>query len=318
MMSFSKSLQTAVLALTVLVFASLPVRAEPLKLVLDWFVNPNHAPIIVADQLGYFAEAGIEVEIIPPADPAAPPRLVAAGAADIAITYQPELHLQIAADLPLVRIGTLIETPLNAVIVLKESGIADLSAMNDTKVGYSVTGFEDAVLTVMLRDAGVDMETVELINVNFNLTSSLLSKQVDAVIGAYRNFELTQLQIEGSEGLAFFPEEHGVPIYDELVFVAGKDALDDERLIAFMQAIEAATVYLTNHPDEAWQAFLAAYPDLNDELNARAWVDTLPRFSKRPMALDQGRYERFAAFLVERGLMEATVPLETYAVELGQ
>ena len=70
------------------------VAAEKLTLLLDWFVNPDHAPIIVADKRGYFAERGLEVEIIAPADPNDPPKLVAAGQADIAISYQPQLHIQ--------------------------------------------------------------------------------------------------------------------------------------------------------------------------------------------------------------------------------
>lgn len=315
-MPFRSQVKMTVLAALFAVLSAVPGRAEPLKLMLDWFINPDHAPIIVADQLGYFADVGLDVEIIPPADPSAPPRLVAAGAADIAITYQPELHLQVAAGLPLTRIGTLIETPLNSLIVLKDSGISSIADLKGKKIGYSVTGFEDAVLTVMLTDNGVDASDIELINVNFNLSSSLLSRQVDAVIGAYRNFELTQLEIEGSEGLAFYPEENGVPIYDELVFVAANTALEDPRLSAFMEAIEAATIYLTNHPDESWQAFLKAYPDLDDELNRRAWYDTLPRFSKRPAALDVGRYERFAAFLIERGLIEEIDEVEAYAVTI--
>ena len=83
--------------------------AEKLTLLLDWFVNPDHAPIIVADAQGYFAAAGLEVEIVAPADPNDPPKLVAAGQADIAISYQPQLHIQVDRGLPLTRIGTIVE-----------------------------------------------------------------------------------------------------------------------------------------------------------------------------------------------------------------
>ena len=70
------------------------------------------------------------------------------------------------------------------------------------------------------------------------------------------------------------------------------------------------------HPDEAQAMFMKANPDLNDELNRRAWADTLPRFDKRPAAMDKGRYERFAAFLKEKGLVKSLPPVDTYAVEL--
>ena len=84
---------------------------EKMTVLLDWFVNPDHAPLYVALEKGYFADAGLEVELIAPADPNDPPKLVAAEKADLAVSYQPQLHLQVAEGLPLVRIATLVATP---------------------------------------------------------------------------------------------------------------------------------------------------------------------------------------------------------------
>jgi len=297
--------------------ASAPVQAaEKLTVLMDWFTNPDHAPLITAQALGFFEAEGLEVELIEPADPAMPPKLVAAGQGDIAISYQPTLHAQIEEGLPLKWIGTLVETPLNSLIVLKDGPIKELKDLKGKKVGFSVSGFEDAMLGQMLRSVDLSVDDVELINVNFALSPSLMSGQVDAVIGAYRNFELTQIEIEGKEGKAFYPEENGVPIFDELIYVVHKDKTDDPRYAKFMAAIEAATIFLTNHPDEAWNAFIEAYPNLNDELNKRAWADTLPRFAKRPAALDEGRYQRFAEFMAENDLISKVVPVDTYAVEI--
>jgi putative hydroxymethylpyrimidine transport system substrate-binding protein len=156
--------------------------AERLTLLLDWFINPDHGPLIIAQQRGYFAEAGLQVELIAPADPNDPPKLVAAGQADLAVSYQPQLHLQAAQGLPLVRIGTLIATPLNSVVVLAEGPVKTLADLKGRKVGFSVGGFEDAVLGRMLQGAGLTLADVELVNVNFSLSPALLSGQVDAVI----------------------------------------------------------------------------------------------------------------------------------------
>jgi putative hydroxymethylpyrimidine transport system substrate-binding protein len=298
-------------------FASAPVQAaEKLTVLMDWFTNPDHAPLITAQAMGFFEAEGLDVELIEPADPAMPPKLVAAGQGDIAISYQPTLHAQIEEGLPLKWIGTLVETPLNSLIVLKDGPIKELKDLKGKKIGFSVSGFEDAMLGQMLQSVDLSVDDVELINVNFALSPSLMSGQVDAVIGAYRNFELTQIEIEGKEGKAFYPEENGVPIFDELIYVVHKDKTDDPRYAKFMAAIEAATIFLTNHPDEAWNAFIEAYPNLNDELNKRAWADTLPRFAKRPAALDEGRYQRFAEFMAENDLISKVVPVDTYAVEI--
>ncbi len=86
---------TTLAVLLGLALAAPAAAAEKLTLMLDWFVNPDHAPIIVADAQGYFAAAGLEVEIVAPADPNDPPKLVAAGQADVAISYQPQLHIQV-------------------------------------------------------------------------------------------------------------------------------------------------------------------------------------------------------------------------------
>jgi putative hydroxymethylpyrimidine transport system substrate-binding protein len=290
--------------------------ADRLTLLLDWFVNPDHAPIIVADELGYFADAGLEVEIVAPADPNDPPKLVAAGRADVAISYQPQLHIQVDQGLPLARIGTLVATPLNSLVALEDGPIEQIADLKGRKVGFSVGGFEDALLRAMLGHHGLSLDDVELVNVNFALSPALLSGQVDAVIGAFRNFELNQLALEGHPGRAFYPEEEGVPTYDELIFIANTGALADPRLPRFLDAIEAATLHIVNHPDESLGLFVEGRPELDDELNRRAWADTLPRFALRPAALDVARYARFAEFLEAQGLIGPPPPVASYALEL--
>jgi putative hydroxymethylpyrimidine transport system substrate-binding protein len=272
----------------------------------------------VAQARGYFADAGLEVEIIAPSDPNDPPKLVAAGQAEIAISYQPQLHIQVDQGLPLVRIGTLVATPLNSLVVLADSGIQSIADLAGRKIGFSVGGFEDALLGAMLARHGLAKDAVELVNVNFALTPALLSGQVDGVIGAFRNFELNQLELEGRPGRAFYPEEEGVPVYDELIFLANADSLEDDRLPRFLDAVEAGVLYLVNHPDESFALFTQGRPELDDELNRRAWADTLPRFALRPAALDHARYARFAAFLEEQGLIKPPPPVATYAVELAR
>jgi putative hydroxymethylpyrimidine transport system substrate-binding protein len=292
------------------------VAADKLTVLLEWFVNPDHAPMVIANERGLFAREGLTVELIPPADPSSVPRLVSAGQADIGIHYQPNLYLDYAAGLPLVRFGTLVETPLNTVTVLADGPIKSLKDLKGKKVGFSVSGFEDAMLTRMLASEGLKKEDVELINVNFSLSPSLISGKVDATLGGFRNFELTQIELEGQKGRAFFPEEHGVPAYDELVFVTRKDLASDHRLPGFLEAMEEASIFITNHSDEAWALFIKAYPDLDNELNRRAFFDTLPRFAKRPAALDVGRYARFGAFLQEMGLIEKAPAVEEIAIEI--
>lgn len=303
--------------------AALAILAQPalaqdkVTLILDWFVNPDHGPIIVAQEKGFFAEEGLEVEVVAPADPSDPPKLVAAGKADYAISYQPQLHLQVHEGLPLKRVGTLVATPLNCLMVKADGPVQEIADLKGKKIGYSVSGVEEALVGQILGTAGLTMDDIEMVNVNWSLSPALIAGQVDATIGAYRNFELTQMRLEGAEGKCFFVEEQGVPTYDELIFVANPANLDLDRTRRLLHAVERGAQYMINHPDEAWELFSATAPDLRDELNAEAWKDTLPRFSQSPAALDQGRYARFETFLHEAGLVDSVLPVSDLALDVG-
>ncbi len=295
-----------------------PARAaDKVTVLLDWFVNPDHAPLYVALEKGFFKDRGLEVELIAPSNPNDPPKLVAAGKADIAVSYQHQHQMQVDQGLPLVRIATLIATPLNSLVVLEDSKIKTIADLKGKTIGYSVGGFETALLKVMLAKEGLQLEDVKLVNVNFSLSPSLFTGQTDAVIGAFRNFELNQMAIEKRPGRAFLVEEFGVPAYDELILVAASKTLADPKLRKFVDALEEGVQYLINHPDESWKLFVShGRENLDDELNRRAWKDTLPRFALRPGALDQNRYRRFARFLQEEKIVTKVPPLDTWAVEL--
>ena len=308
-----KKLLLAALMLT----ASPVLAADKMTVLLDWFVNPDHGPLIVAQEKGYFADQGLEVDIVAPADPSDPPKLVAAGQADLAISYQPQLHLQVAEGLPLIRVGTLVATPLNCLLVLADGPVKTIADLKGGKVGYSVAGVEEALLGAILERHGLVFEDVEMVNVNWSLSPSLMSGQVDAVLGAYRNFELNQMSIEGYEGKCFYVEEEGVPTYDELVYVANTETMNKDKIRRFLRATELATQYIVNHPQESWEVFSATSAELRDQLNEMAWADTLPRFALRPEALDEGRYARFEQFLSDSGLVEGIRPVSELAVDLG-
>ncbi|MGF1682866.1 ABC transporter substrate-binding protein [Photobacterium minamisatsumaniensis] len=298
-----------------LTVASFNVAAEKVTLMLDWFVNPNHGPIIIAQQNGLFADQGLEIEIQEPADPSVPDKLVAAGKIDLAVSYQSTLISSTAAKLPVVRSATLIAGPLNALTVLNKSGIKSLKDLEGKNIGVAIGGSEDATIGTMLRSEGVSMDSVKIINVGWALSSSLASGKVDAIWGGLRNFELNQLAIEGYESTAFYPEEHGVPPYDELIFVANKNKHDIEMIKKFNSAIEKATVYIINHPEKAWNEFVAYSPDtLNNELNRRAWADTLTRFALRPAAVDLQRYDDYAVFMKEHDIIRSLPSAKDYVL----
>jgi putative hydroxymethylpyrimidine transport system substrate-binding protein len=310
-------MKPALIAIALL--AATPAAAQDqMTVMLDWFVNPDHGPIVIAQEQGYFAAQDLAVEIVAPANPSDPPKMVAAGRADLAVSYQPQLHMQVAEGMPLVRVGTLVATPLNCLLVLEDGPIDTIADLKGRKVGFSVGGVEEAVLSTILGNNGLTVDDIELVNVNWSLSPALMAGQVDAVIGAFRNFELNQMEIEGVDGKCFFIEEEGLPAYDELIYVAHPDVMDRGMIRRFLAATEKATQFIVNHPQESWEIFSASAPELQDELNEKAWADTIPRFALRPEALDEGRYARFEAFLEEAGVVTGTRPVSRLAVDLGE
>ena len=288
-----------------IIFSSASSFAETknISIGLDWFINPDHAPIIIANEKNYFKEKNINIEIIEPADPNDPPKLVAAGKIDIAISYQPQFHLQIDKNLPVIRLGSLVSTPLNCLVVLKNGNIKSIKDLKNKKIGFSVGGFEDALLSEMLKESGLTLSDVELININFSLSPSLISKKVDAVIGAFRNFELNQMNIVGQPGTAFYPEENGVPHYEELIYIINKNNKGKKIYKDFLDAVQKATIFIINNPEKSWKLFYKYKKGLNDELNKRAFKDTIPRFSIRPRAIDKSSYKNFQKFLFKKGII---------------
>ncbi|MFB9149069.1 ABC transporter substrate-binding protein [Roseovarius ramblicola] len=305
------------LTLILALLAAPAMAQDKMTLILDWFVNPDHGPIILAEELGYFDDAGLEVEVVAPADPSDPPKMVAAGKADLAIAYQPQLHLQIEEGLPLRRVGTLIATPLNCLLVLEDGPVESTADLKGRKIGFSVAGVEEALLSAILGQHDLTLDDIELVSVNWSLSPSLMSGQVDAVIGAYRNFELNQMQIEGVPGRCFYVEEEGVPAYDELIYVANPETMNADMIRRFLHATERAVQYIMNHPQESWEIFAGTSAELQDELNEKAWVDTFPRFATRPAALDHARYRTFERFLLDAGLIETGTPVSGLAVDVN-
>ena len=81
-------------------FAQSAAPKQKFTVILDWFVNPDHAPLFTARYIGAFDRAGLDVALVPPTDPDLPPRLLAAGKADAALSYQTQLYLLVDQGLP--------------------------------------------------------------------------------------------------------------------------------------------------------------------------------------------------------------------------
>ena len=281
-------------------------------LILDWFPNADHVPVYVARDKGFFAKEGLDVEILVPANPNDPPKLVAAGTVDFGISYQPSVTVARSQDLPIKAIGVLVEHPLSTITFLKESGIKIPADLKGKRVGYSTAPMEVILFEAVAQSAGLAREDYELINIGFNLTPSLLTGKIDAVVGAYWNYEINELALEGKEAGYFPVEKHGVPDYYELVFITNNGTLKKRREVAmrFITAIDEAIRFTKRDPEEALKIYFQANPDVRKELDARAFKDTLPVFATTQVQ-SLKKWRGFADFAFARGLVQKRPEPET-------
>lgn len=290
---------------------------ENFTVLLDWFVNPDHAPLFVAKYIGAFDRAGLDVKLVAPTDPDLPPRLLAAGKADVALSYQTELYLLVDQGLPVRRTGTLIDKPLNTLTALGGRGIKTLGDLKGKKIGYSVAGVEEVLISTMLNSAGLSLGDVTLVNVNFALVTALMSHEVDAAIGTYRTYEDIQLAQAGLNPVIFFPEDHGVPPWEELIILSNASGLANPALPKFLGAVKEGANYLVKNVNPMLAEFVKDHPSLNDKLDKASWAALPGYFAQDPAYLDVGRYTAYRDFMFKTKLIKTALPIDHYAVEIN-
>jgi putative hydroxymethylpyrimidine transport system substrate-binding protein len=291
--------------------ADLQGQPESFALTLDWVPNPDHAGIYEAQKLGYFADAGLELEIVTPSDPAAPIKQVAAGRTDLAISYEPEVLLAREQGLDVVAVGALVDSPLTSLIWLPGSGIRQLGDLRGKTIADAGIPYQDAYLDTILARANLTPDDVRSVSVGTGLLPAILGGKADAILGGFRNVEGIELQLRGEEPTVTPVDELGVPSYDELVLVAQGKRLeeDPEEIRLFIAALARGTAAAISHPNQATDALLEANPDLDPELTEAETAATLPLLEAdrgEPFGfMDPEQWEKFIGWMRDNRLIES-------------
>jgi putative hydroxymethylpyrimidine transport system substrate-binding protein len=287
-----------------------PSGSKRVELMLDYFPNADHAGIYAAQAAGDFEQAGLDVKIRQPPDPAAPLKQLAAGRVDLAISYEPEVLRARDEGLNVVSVGAIVQRPLTSIISLPAAKVRRPADLKGKTVGTAGIDYQTAYLRTILEDAGVDPDSAKVRNVGFGLVPALLTGKVDAILGGFWNYEGVQLRLKGKRPRIIRMDEAGVPSYNELVLVANADALERDRskLRAFIGALSRGRRELRSDPDKAIDGLLEANPDLDPELQRASVKVTLPLFEApkgKPYGWqDPKQWDEFGAWMQENKLLK--------------
>jgi putative hydroxymethylpyrimidine transport system substrate-binding protein len=288
--------------------------AQKLTLMLDYFPNADHAGIYAAQAGGHFRDEKLDVKVRTPSDPSVPLKLLAAGKADLAVSYEPEVLRARDKGLPVVAVASLVRVPLTSIISLPKSRIDSAADLGGKTVGTAGLDYQQAYLNAILRHNLVPGGTVKVRNVGFDLVPALVSGKVDAVLGAFWNYEGVQLRQRGLNPRVIRIEQTGVPTYSELVIAASEKTIEDHpgRIRQFLKALAAGTKDLSENPGSGTRALLKANKDLDPQLQRASVKATLPYFlppKGQPYGyLDPGEWLRFHAFMQNNMLLKLASP----------
>jgi putative hydroxymethylpyrimidine transport system substrate-binding protein len=289
-------------------------ETQPFSLTLDFYPNPDHAGIYMAQKLGYFRDAGLDVSIETPSDPAAPIKQVAAGQTDLAISYEPEIALAHEKGLDTIAVGALVDRPLTSMIWLKKSGIKGIGDLRDKTIATAGIPYQDAYLKTILARANLSPTDVKAVNVGFGLLPAILGGRAQAMLGGFRNVEGVDLRLRGKGPIVTPVDRLGVPTYDELVLVANRERLaeDPEAVRLFIAALARGTAAAVKSPNATTRALLEANPGLDPKLTAAEVEATLPLLEandpSRPFGyMDPARWREFIGWMRDNELI-ASLP----------
>ncbi|WP_338471162.1 ABC transporter substrate-binding protein [Niallia sp. XMNu-256] len=227
---------------------------KEVSIMLDWYPNAVHSYLYVAQEKGYFEEEGVKLDIQFPANTTDPLTLTAAGKVTLGLYYQPDVIMARANEnVPVKSIAGIVQSPTNHIVVAADSPVKSPKDLEGKKVGYPGIPLNEALLETMVSHDGGNINQVEMIDVGFELNSSLVTENVDAVIGAFVNHEVPVLKHSGFKTRYFNPVDYGVPSYNEIVLITSDDTWEKEKdaIQAFWRAAQKGYEFMSENPEEA-------------------------------------------------------------------
>lgn len=291
---------------------------EKVTFVLDWTPNTNHTGLYVAQKLGYFEEAGLEVEIQqPPEDGAVV--LVASGKADFGVSFQDSMAAALSGNdaLPITAVASVIQHNTSGIISLAGNGMDVPKGMEGHTYATWNGAIELATLEEVVKADGGDFSKVELIpSTVTDEVSALKTNSVDSIWIFYA-WAGVKTELEGLN-TDYFEFADIDPVFDYYtpVIISGNRFLEQnpETAKAFLKAVQKGYEYAIANPEEAAEILCEAAPELDKELvvaSQKYLADKYQAEAEFWGYIDENRWNNFYQWVNDKGLLEEEVPLNT-------
>ncbi|KAJ3281849.1 glycylpeptide N-tetradecanoyltransferase [Rhizoclosmatium sp. JEL0117] len=267
-------------------------HTDKITVLLNWAANPYHAPLYLAQKLGYFADEGIKVAILEPSDPSDVTEIIGSGKVDLGCKAMIHTIAGAARGFPVTSIGTLLDEPFTGVVYLKSRGTIteDFHSLKGRKIGY-VGEFGKVIIDNLTKRYGMTPEDYTAVRVGMNVSDAIIRGVIDAGVGL-ENIQQVELE-EWSKSQGRTADDVGMLRIDELadlgcccfcsILYIGNDKFiseNPEKVRAFMKAVKRATDFLLENPEKAYNQYVEIKPYLGSDLNRKMFQRSLPYFSK--------------------------------------
>lgn len=289
-----------------------PPHRPIVTLALEWFLNPDHLPIITAKERGFFREEGLELSILVPTVPEESLELVAQGKADFGIGEQTNLIKARDQGQPLISLGPLLAHTVVCLMYLKEGPIKRLENLRHRRVGWPGLAIDLPILGTMLEAAGLTHDDILPVDVGFALTDALLTGKTDAVFGAFVNYEQVEAESRGASVEFISPTHYNVPDLYQLVIMTSDRIVRRQPGLArrVSRALSRSLALTHQQPEESLGLYLKANPMADPSLSARTFDATLPYFPEG-LQQEEARWKSVRDWLHSRGVIGKKMALES-------
>lgn len=304
-----------------------PQELKELDVVLDWYPNALHAFLYDAIEKGYYEEEGLKVNIQFPSNANDAISLVAAGQAEIGLYYQQDvIQARANQNVPVKSIGAVVQGPLNIVLSLEEKNITSPEDLAGKTIGYAGTELSEALIRSIMENTGVDYSDVTMIDVGFDLMSSMTTGNVDATIGCLVNHEVPQMEEEGFAVNWFDLDDYGVPTYYEGIFLASDKMIesDPKTLKAFLRASARGFEDMKNDPEGTLQILLSNQNEenfpLSETVEKQSLEVLLPMMETENadfLTQSDTCWQENIDWMLEQGLIKQAVSVDDVRVNLN-